>query len=252
MPSRSSRFVVLFIAGLLAALMASSSFAQSGSIEVSQASFYACSGTNLEGRWALAVYDASGNLINGSSTVNVMLYAAFSNGATASNSWNYQAGQAVDFIFGTSGTFAYVDIYPLYNGVQGPVYRYGCDGSISVLGGGNIGPDGRINRENGDLISALYNVVDKNGKPVIRVYDIDANSKGILRGDYAYSLFAPYIDNPPASNTIVARLGRTVLIALNTGEFQINVGPDAEGKIHEITFSSLPAKNIKFNSYIAR
>lgn len=223
---------------------------EASTLELTSASFIRCSGTIIEGSFGVTALDSSGTVLNGSTAISATVNAASSSGGAASESWSYRAGTSVTFAFTFPSAFSYIDLYVQSGTARSDLYRFGCDGSIIRFGGGNFGPDGRINRSHGDLTSALYAASDKSGKPTIRVYDIAADSSGILRGDYAYELFQPYLNNPPSANTVLATLGKTTLIALTTGEFQINVGPDAEGKIHEVTFSGLPPRNIKFNSYL--
>lgn len=234
--------LLLTVVGVVSAQTASS-------LEVTAPAFIRCSGTILEGSFGIDALDAGGGVINASTPISATIYATSSAGGSVVDSWSYLSGNSVTFAFTFPGAVSYVDIYVTAGGATSDLYRYGCDGTVTRFGGGG-GADARINRLHGDLISALYAATDSSGKPTIRVYDIASDSTGILRGDYAYKLFEPYLNNPPSVNTVLGTLGRTKLIALTTGEFQINVGPDAEGKIHEITFTGLPPKNIKFASYL--
>lgn len=225
-----------------------------GFANITSAAFVNCPGPTLEGSITIDVLNASGGLINGSTGINGQIVMTSNGGFRATRSWPYVSGVPYNFIFITPGaaTLAHVDIYVLFGGVTTDTYRFGCDGTVTRLGGGLTGPDGRINPNNGDLISALYLATGKDGRTAIRVYDINAESVGLLRGDYTFSLFEPYIGKPPKSNTIITRIGRTVLIALNTGEFQINVGPDAEGKVHEVILNGMPPTEITFSFFYQR
>ncbi|MCU0476665.1 MAG: hypothetical protein MUC99_11255 [Anaerolineae bacterium] len=248
-------FVSLILIVLFSLSAASVQAQTAALINVTQTAFDICNGEQLEGRFALDIFDANNNLLNGSTNINATIFMNTSNGRSYSRVWAYRSGVMQSFAFGKSGpNFVYVDVYAQIGAVVSDTYRYGCDGSITRLGNGNIitGPDARINPNNGDLISALYLATGKDNKPAIRVYDIDANSVGLLRGDYSFSVFEPYIGKPPKTNTVITRVGRTVLIALSTGEFQINVGPDAEGKVHEVILNSMPPTRITFSFFYQR
>lgn len=225
-------------------------------IEVSQTSFTFCSGAQLEGSLAVTVFDAGGAVINDVTPVTSEVRAVGSNGTSVSDTWDYLAGQPVAFSFVFGGAISYADLEVVSGNASSGIYRFGCDGTITFLGGGTgagiFGFDGRINLFHGDLISALYVGRNADRQPTIRVYDIGADSKGILRGDYDYELFAPYLETPPRTTVRLGSLGRTVLYALPSGEFQILIGPDEqEGKVHEVTFTGLPPTSIRFWSFIA-
>ena len=244
------RYVTPFIlvCFMLLAGMSVVSAQDAASLEVTSPQFIWCNGTVIEGSFGLTIMDSSGGVINGSSGVSATLYGFSDAGGSASSTWSYVAGVSVTFAFNFPSTVSYADLFVQSGAARSDTYRFSCDGTVTRFGGGG-GADARLNRLHGDLISALYAASDSNGKPTIRVYDINADSTGLLRGDYAYALFEPYINNPPSTNTKLATLGRTTLIALTTGEFQINVGPDVEGKIHEVILNGIPPVSIKFSSY---
>lgn len=218
-------------------------------LELTATAFIRCSGTIIEGSFGVDAVDAGGGIINATAPISATVSAVSNVGGFASDTWSYRSGSSVTFAFTFPADIAYADIRVSAEGATSDLYRFGCDGTITRFGGSQ-GADARINRFHGDLTSALYAAYDSDGNPTIRVYDIAADSTGMLRGDYAYELFEPYLTNPPAVNTVLGTLGKTKLIALTTGQFQINVGPDAEGKIHEIVWDGLPPRNIRFSSYL--
>jgi len=219
------------------------------SLEVTGAQFIRCSGGVIEGSFGVTAKDSDGGVINAGSAISATVYAASNTGSFASDTWLYLSGVSVTFAFTFPGSFSHADLFVQSDLARSDTYRFGCDGTVTRLGGSLAG-DTRLNRYHGDLVSALYSASDSDGNPTIRVYDINADSSGALRGDYAYALFQPYLNNPPSVNTYLGTLGRTRLYALTSGEFQINVGPDAEGKIHEVILNGIPPVSIKFASYI--
>lgn len=225
-------------------------------VEVTSTAFAFCSGSQIEGSLAVTLLDAGGAVLNDVTPITSVVQAVGSNGTSVTSSWDYLAGQPVAFSFVFGGVISYADLEVISGNASSGIYRFGCDGTITFLGGGTgagvFGFDGRINLFHGDLMSALYIGRNDDRQPTLRVYDIGADSKGILRGDYDYELFAPYLETPPATVVRLGSLGRTVLYALPSGEFQVLIGPDdAEGKVHEVTFTGLPPTSIRFWSYIS-
>jgi hypothetical protein len=113
-------------------------------------------------------------------------------------------------------------------------------------------PDDRINWKHGDQYAALYARQDDNTKPVLHVYCITPEGKGDLKYVAPNSMFANAPQNP-ASNT---KIGETnvcrypvVFYVLTSGEFQINIGPDWEGKTNVIIFTGMPPGNIHFYDF---
>lgn len=103
-----------------------------------------------------------------------------------------------------------------------------------------------LNQGNSENEIAIYNATDDNGEPVLHVYDINAEGEGTLALEITPDIIAPYIDNPPGENTalMTSENGQVTLYILDTGELQINSGPDAEGKIHVLIFDGIPPTNI--------
>lgn len=78
----------------------------------------------------------------------------------------------------------------------------------------------------------------------LHIYDIDSNGNGTFLFAISDEDLAPFIGNPPSTNTLIASAGPASLYALTTGEFQINYGPDAEGKTYVVVFDGIPATNV--------
>jgi len=120
--------------------------------------------------------------------------------------------------------------------------------TVSYEGSGGDGPeppDNRINWQMGDDIAAVYRDVDDAGKQALSVYEINEDAEGEFRFKVTMADLQPYLDNPPAHNTEIKSAGKATLYALTSGEFQISLGPNAEGKIYDLIFSTLPVEEFK-------
>jgi len=97
----------------------------------------------------------------------------------------------------------------------------------------------------GDHIALLYNGTDDQNNPTIAVYAVTEDGQ---KGDFLFAVtqsdFAPYLDNPPGENTLILRQGQVAFSALTTGEFQFNLGPDAEGREWAVVITGLPSQLI--------
>ena len=106
-------------------------------------------------------------------------------------------------------------------------------------------PDNRINWRMGDDIAAIYRDADDAGNPALSIYEINADAEGELRFKVTMADLQPYLDNPPAHNTEIMSAGKVTLYALSSGEFQISLGPNAEGKIYDLIFTTLPVEEFE-------
>jgi hypothetical protein len=82
-----------------------------------------------------------------------------------------------------------------------------------------IGPDAILYRDDG-AIEIWAPDADDNWNPVIRLSADDA-------ADY---------EDAPETNTLVEQAGTVALYKLTSGEWQVNSGPDAEGKVQVVVF----------------
>lgn len=227
-------------------LAAGTVLAQQARIEIVGLQFIGCGSGAVEGRFSVAVYDANGVLTNAATPVTLRT-TYVSDGVLAEFTNNLQSGAIVTFgINNPSGPITYVILQTALvsdPNVKSPGYFLDCaTGQISTIGPSR---DGRINYGAGDLLAALYMSSDSAGKPSIAVYQILNTREGDYIGAFDHALFAPFISAPPAVNTAIASVGPATLYALTSGEFQINIGPDAEGKIARVLFRSFPPTNIR-------
>lgn len=92
-----------------------------------------------------------------------------------------------------------------------------------------------------DLAVSLFKIENEDGTTALDFYDMTNNAS---QGEFLFSLtpdiLAPFIGNPPAENTALFEGGHLGVYVLTTGEIQVNVGPDSEGKIHVKIFDALP------------
>ncbi len=92
-----------------------------------------------------------------------------------------------------------------------------------------------------DLGVTLFKSVDANGQAQMDLYNVQT---GTNTSTYMFSItqedIAPYIENLPAKNTLLASGHGVSVYVLTTGEIQINAGPDKEGKIHVKIFNGIP------------
>jgi hypothetical protein len=103
------------------------------------------------------------------------------------------------------------------------------------------GNPGEISFNDSDLGVALVQTQDANGAHVLEVYDMHNHTSN---GNFMFSItqddLAPFAGNPPAANTLLHAEGHVAVYVLSTGEIQMNVGPDSEGKIHVKIFDGIP------------
>lgn len=105
--------------------------------------------------------------------------------------------------------------------------------------------DDRLNAALGDHILILYNDVGEDGSPEFHMYAVSEDGG---RGDLLYTItlddVAPYVDAPPEQHTLIVRQGEMAFYALSTGEFQFNIGPDAQGREWAVVVNGLPAQSV--------
>jgi len=108
--------------------------------------------------------------------------------------------------------------------------------------------DDRLNYQHGDLYAVLYASKDEAGDPAIDVYCVGEEG-GVFGFQIPGSAFTA-VASPPAANTqVFESTACGVLVSafvLTTGEYQINIGPDIEGKVDVIIFHGMPPDGIYF------
>ncbi|GAB4573394.1 MAG: hypothetical protein Kow0077_15660 [Anaerolineae bacterium] len=113
---------------------------------------------------------------------------------------------------------------------------------IANIGGGPAAPftDGRINRNEFSACAAIYTANYSSGTG-LHIYKIDeVTGKGTLSLEITPEMIAA-VGDAPAANTVLGQSADGVISAhrLNTGEFQVNCGPNSEGYEDVVIFDTL-------------
>lgn len=138
------------------------------------------------------------------------------------------------------------DACPLVPGVAPD----GCPAPVPPVGSGGpaIVTDGRMNPRHGDLIAAIYSQNDG-----INVYCVNNSSQGYFSFRVDASTVAGFPSHPSANTLVASSVHCAVhFYILTSGEFQINIGPDAGGDVREMIFTGLGMSNLRLSNYIDR
>ncbi|MCU0496014.1 MAG: hypothetical protein MUF87_01535 [Anaerolineae bacterium] len=238
------------ISGMLAAQPAPASLSVTG------ITLNGCASNTFDGTYQIAVRDSAGVTLNSATAYDVSaifttdggVYNTLSYPTLSTIVYSYTVAFNQPFVTGT------VEFFLTNNpSIRSATYIMDCTGPTVYLstGGTGGGNDDRLNPGRGDLLNVLYARRNTAGQNEIWVYTLNSLSQGVFAGSFPYSLFQPYLNNPPAQNTFLARVSQSTLYVLSTGEFQINVGPDAEGKVYSIIFTGLPPRSLKYASFNA-
>lgn len=231
-------FIVAFF--LLVGVHSTFAAGTAATAKVQFAGLRECSGALITGSITIGVYDANGTLLNGTTPVSATVHATHSNGAVAPIPWDFVAGENYNFSFLVGSTpVVYATIVVVIDGteVSSPLITVYCDGRVFVGQGG----DSRINRNHCDLMAALYSTARG-----IEVWMIEADSSGTYMGAFTTEDIAPFADAPPAVNTFVRTIWPASLEVLTTGELQIKIAPDAEGKSCTVVVDGIPVRSVYF------
>lgn len=98
---------------------------------------------------------------------------------------------------------------------------------------------------------ALYTKVDKNGNCSIEVLGINPKTGKPRPAIYVSASALAKIPDLPEKNTLIKTYYEFSLFKLTTGEYQLNVGPDFENKVHVIIWTGCPAANPYESSFIS-
>lgn len=226
------------------------------SLSVTGITLNGCASNTFDGTYQIAVRDGAGITLNNPTPYDVS--AIFTTDGGVYNTLSYPTVSTVVYTYTVAFNQPFVtgtvEFFLTSNpAIRSATYVMDCSGprvfvSSGGTGGGN---DDRLNPGRGDLLNVLYARRNNAGQPEVWVYTVNSLSQGVFAGAFPYSLFQPYLNNPPAQNTFLARISQSTLYVLASGEFQINVGPDAEGKVFSILFTGLPPRNLKYASFNA-
>lgn len=105
-----------------------------------------------------------------------------------------------------------------------------------------------INAGHGDHWAVLYHDANENDKPSVKIYCV-IEGQGQYRGEFDKADFQQY-PNKPETNIMVKYIeGCLVPVSvwqLTTGERQVNIGPDVDGKTAVTIFENFPPANVHF------
>jgi hypothetical protein len=111
-------------------------------------------------------------------------------------------------------------------------------------------PDDRINYQHGDLFAAAYVRQDSAGDPTLDIYCIDSSNRGAIGLIVTHDELNGAV--PTAGNTLIAQTDQcTVGVAvyrLASGEYQLNIGPDPEGKIYVTIWTGMPISDLHYET----
>ncbi len=100
---------------------------------------------------------------------------------------------------------------------------------------------------------ALYTPTAANGTCNIDIWVVqDGKGKRAILQTAAEQAKLPEVPAEERYITVETALnGYIALYKLHTGEYQINVGPDGEGKVYTINFTGCPAENVTESTFMA-
>jgi hypothetical protein len=105
--------------------------------------------------------------------------------------------------------------------------------------------DGRLD------ISSVHGVVYYDGDGVFSVYTLDENSNGVLAIQFTEAEKDALPDFPAVNMLIEQNADKTVsLYKLTTGEYQLNLGPDFEGKVRVFIFNDFPPSHVFTTEFV--
>jgi hypothetical protein len=123
----------------------------------------------------------------------------------------------------------------------------GCPRPVDTF---ELAPDNRANWRHGDLVAAVYPTAGDNNEAVIDIYCVNENSEGSMGLRVTNDDLAAF-PAQPASNTAVASANGcpATFYILTSGEYQINIGPDANGDVRVMIFNGLEMLNMRYDSF---
>ncbi len=242
-------------------------FSNSGTLSVDGPRFNNHGTLNNSGTiYVNALLDSAiGSVVNNYGTI--IVNALFDNDGTMNNRGLYDnrnGGTENEGTFNNIHPGEYLGDPPVAGAVAGDFNQIGggssstsptstTTGSSSIILPTSItSPDDRLNFGHGDTSHGIVYSRSDNG---ITVYGINGSSEGYL-GVHLPLDAMPDCDPPPAENQLLASSedGKYNIYLLTTCEYQINIGPDAEGKVQVVIFEGVPAdmssvKYYDFNVY---
>lgn len=96
---------------------------------------------------------------------------------------------------------------------------------------------------------AVYTNVDKNDRCEILILDINPDDGSPTLAIRATARELAKLPETPEENILVDQFYEIALYKLTSGEYQVNVGPDAEYKVKVLRFAGCPATSVTEEEY---
>lgn len=96
---------------------------------------------------------------------------------------------------------------------------------------------------------AVYTNVDKNDRCEILVLDVNPDDGSPTLAIRATARQLAKLDENPEENILIDQYYEISLFKLTSGEYQVNVGPDAENKVKVLRFRGCPATEVVEEEY---
>jgi len=100
---------------------------------------------------------------------------------------------------------------------------------------------------------ALYTPTEKDETCSIDIWSVEADGQGKRALKFTAADLAKLPDEEEIENYITVKSTKNdfiTLYKLSTGQYQINVGPDKEGKVYTIDFAGCPASDVTESTFL--
>lgn len=205
----------------------------------------------LKGSFRIIAYNSAGEVMNALQPISFDIrYSA--NESSGSITQAFRSSDRVDFALALAPSaiqFGNIAVALSSNpSIDSGNYQWDClTGRVRFLP--PVARDGRINAFAGDLVNVVYPSFDPTGKPALMIYRVIPDETefnfGVFAGFITHAQIAPFLDLFPEENTLVAQVDKTRLFRLTSGEFQLVIGPDDEGKFFHLVFEGIPPRNVQ-------
>lgn len=119
-----------------------------------------------------------------------------------------------------------------------------------IVGVIDLPTDGRVNWKKGDLEAVIFEATDAQGRAALHIYCVNAEGFGYLGMTINQEDIEGLPTQPESNITIkTSDLCNLGFYLLTTGQFQINIGPNEEGKVYVTIFNGLPPANVVFDEF---
>lgn len=128
-------------------------------------------------------------------------------------------------------------------------HETGSEGSGSSKGFARP-PDDRLNFRYCDPWAAVYAEKDSAGERALHIYLIDGSGHGSFAFAITSADLNPYLEQAPVENILLKAVPGASLYALTSGDFQLTLGPDGEGKLCSLFFEDLEFNPLRMQTQL--